>query len=247
MDDRSPIKAGETTRNSARKPSAFRRWIAGGMLGLALCAVLLGGTAFAQSDDGGTDLGQSFIDRLAEKLGMTPDELETTIKETQTEVIDDAVADGRLTEEQSEALKERVESGPGLFRTMPARPAFGMHAFGHLDIGLATIASELGMTTEELRDELAAGATLNDVITEHGSTVEEIVTALVAEAEAELGEAVANGNLTQEQADRILENLPERLTEMIESGLPGGCERWFNDDSDSTDDADGAEETTNQV
>jgi ABC-type transporter Mla subunit MlaD len=129
---------------------------------------------------------------------------------------------------------------------MPGRPAFGMHAFRHLDINLATIASELGMSTDELRDELAAGATLSDVIAAHGSTVDEIVTALVTEAEGELDEAVANGSLTQEQADQILANLPERLTQMIESGMPGGCERWLTEDGDESDNTD-ATETSSQV
>ena len=240
MEDRSSIEDGAMARNSVRKPGGVRRWIAGGMLGIALGAMLLGGTAVAQSDTDGADLGSSFIDRLAEKLGMTPDELETTIKETQEEAINDAVADGRLTEEQGAALKERVDSGNGFFRMMPGR-----RAVRQLDINSGTIASELGMTTDELRDELATGSTLSEVITAHGSTVEEIVTALVAEAEWKLDEAVANGNLTQEQADQMLANLPERLTQMIESGQPGGCERWFNGD-DNADDTD-ATETSNQV
>ncbi|HYI14749.1 MAG TPA: hypothetical protein VEX37_05130 [Thermomicrobiales bacterium] len=247
MEDRSPREAEATTRSTTRTPSAFRRWIAGGMLGLALGAVLLGGTAFAQSDTEGSAPSQSFIDRLAEKLGLAPDELERTIDETQDDMIDDAVTNGRLTEEQGQALKERDAFGPGLFQAMPGRAEFGRHLFGYLDIAVSTIASELGMTTEELRDELTSGSTLSDVITEHGSTVEEIVTALVAEAETELDEAVANGGLTQEQADRMLSNLPERLTQMIEGGLPEDCERGFNDDGDNSDDADGTVTTSNQV
>ncbi len=247
MEDLSPTQPEAAERSSASKPSAVRRWIAGGMLGLALGAVLLGGTALAQSDTEGTDLGESFIDRLAEKLGMTSDELETAIKETEEDVIDDAVANGRLTEEQGEALKERVESGPGLFRMMPAPSGMGRHVLGNLDIGLSTIASELGMTTDELREELATGATLSDIITDHGSTVEEVVTALVAEAETQMDEAVANGSLTQEQADRMLSNMPERLTQMIENGFPDGCERWFNNDDATSDDADGADQTSDQV
>lgn len=250
MNDISTTESEATTPTPKRKPGGFRRWFAGGMLGLALAAVLLGGTAFAQSDDDGTDLGQSFLDRLAGKLGITSDELETAIEETQAEVIDEAVADGRLTEEQGEALKERIESSDGIARLWPGQHGFGMRAFRMLDINLATIASELGMTTDELRAELEAGATLSEVITAHGSTVDAIVTALVADAETELAEAVANGNLTQEQADQILTNLPDRLTQMIESGLPFGCDRWFNDDGDTTDganDADGAEETSSQV
>lgn len=215
-----------------------------------LGAILLGGTAFAQTDTDGADLGQSFIDRLAGKLGMSSDELETTIKETQAEVVDDAVANGRLTEEQGAVLKERIESNDGVVRLLPGPRGLGMHAFRQLDINLATIASELGMTTDELRTELASGSTLSEVITAHGSTVDAVVTALVADAETELAEAVANGNLTQERADQILANLPDRLTRMIESGLPGACDRWFSSDSNGTDgadDTDGAGETSNQV
>jgi polyhydroxyalkanoate synthesis regulator phasin len=231
----------------ARNSRPIRRWFFGGMLGLALGAVLLGGNAFAQTDSAGTDLGQSFLDRLAGKLGVSSDELETAITDSQTEVIDEAVANGRLTEEQGEALKDRVESGEGLFRMMPGRLGVGQHTFRMLDINLATVASELGITTDELRAELADGATLSEVITSHGSTVDAVVTALVADAETELAEAVANGNLTQEQADRVLANLPDRLTQMIENGLPGDCDRWFNGSDDNDDTTDGADETSNQV
>ena len=59
-----------------------------------------------------------------------------------------------------------------------------------------------------------------------------------------MDDAVANGTLTQAQADRILTNLPDRLTRMIENGGPGNCDRWFQNNDDATDDA---EETTSQV
>lgn len=247
MNDRSPTETAATTTTDARKPRAFRRWLTGGMLGLALGAVLLGGTAFAQSDSGETDLGQTFLDRLAEKLGMTPDELETTVQETRDEVIDDAVASGELSEEQGEALKQRIEPNGGFFRMMPGRAEFGRHAFRMLDIDLATIASELGVTTDELQAELETGSTLSEVITAHGSTVDAVVTALVADAETELAEAVANGDLTQEQADQMLANLPDRLTQMIENGMAGDCERWFTDGQESTDGTDDAVVTSSQV
>lgn len=255
MKDRSPVEGvdEETTTTTPRKGGGFRRWLAGGMLGLTLGAVLLGGTAFAQTDTNVTDTDTSFLDRLAGKLGMTTDELQTTIEETRVEAIDDAIAQGGMTEEQGLALKERVQSGDGRFQMMPGRLGLGqrslgmLDSFGVLDIDLGTIASELQMTPEELQAELDSAATLSEVITAQGSTVDAVVTALVADAETKLAEAVANGDLTQDQTDQMLANLPERLTQMIERGLPGDCNRWFNGGSEDNEDSGGANETSSQV
>jgi hypothetical protein len=229
----------------------IRRWLAGGLVGVVLGALLLGGTAFAQTDSNGSDLRQSFIDRLADKLGISSDDLESAITDTQVEMIDEAAADGRLTDQQADTLRERAASGEGLFGM---RPVLGIHRMRALDINLETIASQLGMTTEELRGELQSGTTLSDVITAHGSTVDAVVETLVANAKTELDDAVANGNLTQSQADQILTNLPDRLTQMIENGFPGLCGPWFDNDHDQSQDGtstpestDDADETSSQV
>jgi hypothetical protein len=234
-----------------KKTGGIRRWLAGGLVGVVLGALLLGGTAFAQTDSNGNDLRQSFIDRLADKLGIASDDLESAITDTQVEMIDEAVTEGRLTDRQADVLRERAESGEGLFGM---RPVLGMHPMHALDINLATIASELGITTDELRAELQSGSALSEVITAHGSTIDAVVKALVANAETELNEAVANGNLTQAQADQILTNLPDRLTQMIENGFPGLRGPWFNNDRDQNQDrtatpesSDDADETSNQV
>jgi polyhydroxyalkanoate synthesis regulator phasin len=233
----------EPTRSIGRA----RRWLAGGAVAVALSAVLLGGTAFAQTDDDGESLGEAFIQRLAGKLGLTTGELESAIEETQTEMIDEAVASGRLTEEQGARLKERIVAGDGVvgFGFMQ-RGAHGHH-FLMRCLALDTIAEQLGMTTDALVDELQSGATLSEIITEHGSTVEDVVAALVAEAEEELAEAVANGRLTQAQADEILENLPERLTERIENGPSLRFPSPHPFDGDTTDDTDAEETSSSQV
>lgn len=245
MHDQPPTNVEPTTPESTA-PKTLRRWFAAGMLSLALGALLVSGTAFAQSGTDDPTFNQSFLERLAGKLGISSSDLEATIKETQNDMIDDAVANGRLTEQQGQALKERIASGNGIVRFMPGHHGIARHAFGILDINLDTIAAEIGMTGDELRAELEGGATLTDLITDQGSTVEAVVDGLVADAETNLEEAVANGSLTQDQADRILATLPERLTRMIENGGPGNCERWFqNNDNDNADDD--AEATSSQV
>ena len=232
-----------TEETTARTTGRLRRWFAAGVVGLTLGALLLGGTALAQSDADGDDPDQSFIERLAGKLGLTSDELVATIKETRIEMVDEAVADGRLTESQGEALRERIENADGSFLSGLRDRAVGRYAWGQLDITLDTVAVQLQMSTDELRAELEAGATLEEVIVAQGTTVDAVVAALVADAETTLAVAVADGELTQDQADRILENLPERLTRMIEHGLPRCHHHWSGgDESDA-----GAEEMSSQL
>jgi polyhydroxyalkanoate synthesis regulator phasin len=247
MNDLSPLEPAAPQPEPAEKPARRRPWLAGALLGVALCAVLLGGTAFAQTDSEGTSLGDSFVERLAEKLGLTSDELDAAIEETTNEMIDEAVADGRLSEERADALRERVESGNGFFRMMPESHGFGMHRAGPISFGIESIADTLGITTDELRAELDAGSSLSEIIAAHGSTVDAVVDALMADTEAELTQAVENGDLSQEQADRMLENLPEHLTRMIEGGFPGDCAPWLDRNSPDTEDTNGADETSNQV
>lgn len=220
-----------------------RRWfgIAGGGAALALSAVLLlGGAAFAQTDDtSATNLGQSFVDKLAGKLGLTTEELESSIDEARNEAIDDAVASGQLTKEQGEAMRERAANGPGWFGFGHGRgpSAFGRVSFGSA-LNLDTIAETLGMTTEELQVELEAGSTLSEIITAQGSTVADVVDALMVDVQAELDAAVAAGGLTQEQADERLIETEERLTEAINNDDlkgPWNCPVPGDDSPDNTD------------
>lgn len=197
--------------------------LSGGGLALALCAVLLGGTALADSvddEESGFGLSQRFVERLAGKLGLTSDELTATIKETQVELIDEAAAEGRITEERAEEMKEHITSTEGLMGFGHGRAFMHGRMSVARHISVDTIAVTLDMTVSELRMELAAGATLSEIITARGMTVEQVVDALVAEAEARLDLAVESGRLTQAEADEKLADLPERLTEAIENGLP---------------------------
>jgi predicted DNA-binding protein YlxM (UPF0122 family) len=74
---------------------------------------------------------------------------------------------------------------------------------------LETIAEVLGLTPEDLRTELRDGKTVAEVAEAQGVDTQAIVDAVNAEIEQWVQEAVAEGRLTQEQADRILESLAD--------------------------------------
>ena len=218
----------------------------GAMLALSVM-LIFGGAAFAQTDEAsGTSLGQAFVDKLSEKLGLTSDELESALDEARSETIDDAVASGDLTEEQGEALKERADNGAGWFGFgQGGGPGGFRHAAFGAAIDLDVIAETLGMTTDELQAELEAGATLSEIITAQGSTVAEVVDALMIDVCADLDAAVAEGDITQEQADERLIETEERLTEAINNDEllgPWNCPAPGDDSTDNPD-----EETTEET
>ena len=70
------------------------------------------------------------ITRLAKELGFDRAKVEAAFKAARMAQIDQAVADGRLTKEQGDALKNRIESGGGGFG-----PGFGHGGFGHGGLG----------------------------------------------------------------------------------------------------------------
>jgi polyhydroxyalkanoate synthesis regulator phasin len=172
------------------------------------------------------DESQAVIDDAADQLGVEPSELSEALRQALENRVDEAVESGRLTQEQGRALKERIEAGetPLFFGGFGARGTghFGHFGhFGHLDAA----ASHLGLTEAELREQLADGKTLADVARAESKTVDGLVQALVEAGEAKLDEAVAEGRLTQAQADEIAEGLEERMTDLVNGERP---ERRFD-------------------
>ncbi len=87
----------------------------------------------------------------------------------------------------------------------------GWHGFRFSDAELEAVAKVLGMTPDEVSSALQAGKTLQDLATEKGVAIEDVQAALqavrVAEMRDAIAQAVANGTMTQEKANWLLEGL----------------------------------------
>lgn len=188
-------------------------------IGVAALAVAGGGAAIAATTGSPQEESKAIVEDAAKQLGVDADELGAALKKALANRVDAAVADGRLTKEQGEELKQRIESedfpllGP---RGFGHHHGPGGHGFGHLDAA----ASYLGLTEAELRTQLSEGKSLAEVAKAKGKSVDGLVAALVADEKKELDEAVSSGRLTREQADEMLENAEERLTDMVNGKLP---------------------------
>jgi polyhydroxyalkanoate synthesis regulator phasin len=185
--------------------------------------VTIGAVAYAQdeSESGWPfDFGQRFKDALADILGITVDEYDAAVQQAQGQVVDEALQEGWLTEEQAELLQWRLQQAPEFGHRGMMPKGFGGFDRGMMGGGnsLTSIAAdELGMSLTELLTELQDGKSMADVATDKGVDVQEIVDAYIAQVKESLDEAVADGRITQNQADWQLEQVEERVTDQLNS------------------------------
>jgi hypothetical protein len=198
-------------------------WIKYGLAGLALFVAsaavafgvvgLGGGSALAQIA-GGDSPKERYDELLAQKLGISVTQLQTAQKAAHDQMIDDAVAAGRLTAEQAAKLKS---AEPGKLRGLAFGRMKGAAGVGvAIKNALGAAAEALGMTPQTLWTEIQTGKSLADIAEAKGTDSDELTESIVESIEADLQQAVTNGRLTQAQADRLTEGLEDRIAQMIE-------------------------------
>lgn len=164
---------------------------------------------------------------LANALGITVAELQAAQSAVRTALIEQAVADGLITQEQADQLK----AFPGL---RGRHPLPGLGAGEHL----ALLAEELGISQEALQaalDEvqaakLAALVEAGVITQEQADTIaayhavqgyvdyEALSESVKSFFSAAIEQALADGVITQAQAEQMLQN----LTNLNMRGFPGG-------------------------
>jgi hypothetical protein len=108
---------------------------------------------------------------------------------------------------------EAESDDPGECR--PGRAGFILGA------SLDPAAEALGITEDELHDALRDGQTIAEVASAQGVDVQSVIDAMVAEATTRIDDAMADGDLTEEEATERKADLEERVTDLVNGELPG--------------------------
>jgi hypothetical protein len=90
------------------------------------------------------------------------------------------------------------------------------------------ISELLGLSSDEIAAERQAGKSLVDIAAGKDVSKDELVTALLGPRKAAIAQAVADGKISQERADLMLENMEARITERVSDpavGPRGGAGR----------------------
>jgi hypothetical protein len=122
------------------------------------------------------------------------------------------IADGTLTQEQADKVTEALKNAGPMGHGGGGRGMFGK--------GLDAAATALGMSEDDLRTALHGGQTIAQVAESKGVDVQTVIDALVADVKTHLDSEVASGDITQEQADTRLGEATQRITDMVNNGMP---------------------------
>lgn len=189
-----------------------KTWIAG----LAAGLLTGGGVALVATLPGGAGASPTVIEQTDDTTA-TADSTDSAVDHDRGQWVADALAplveDGTITQAQADAVIAALED---------AKPDFGGRGPGGPMVGeaLDAVAEELGLTADEIRTALQDGQSLADLAAANGSSAQAVVDILVAEAQTHLDEHVADGDITQEEADTRLADVTERITAMVNGEMP---------------------------
>lgn len=190
------------------------------------------GTTITLTDQQG--LADDFLSQLAANLGIDVQKLKDAIKQTSLDQLDRAVADGKISKEMADKIRQGVEQGSifglGPFgKTQGGGPNVpGGHGgfdpgFGLKELGASvdSLAKFLGISTDQLKTELQ-GKSLAEVAQAHGKSRDDLKQFLIGEATTRLDKAVADGKLPKEVAEKIKAGLSAQIDHLIDAKLPNG-------------------------
>ncbi|MCL6477689.1 MAG: Fis family transcriptional regulator [Peptococcaceae bacterium] len=158
----------------------MKKWRLGAiLLAVVVFAGALTGMAFANSDQNQTDkpdftaVYQSFISKFAANLGVSEDQVKEALNATKKQMLEEAVEQGRLTQEQADKMLSN--EGFGFFGFGPGRGHFfgGPGGPGGRGGRPEDVAKILGITVDELKTQLDAGKRIEDIVTGHGMTMDQ--------------------------------------------------------------------------
>jgi polyhydroxyalkanoate synthesis regulator phasin len=196
--------------------------------GAALIAVAAGGGAIAATKLTGPKAEQqAIINDAASQLGVSPQKLTDALQQALKNRVDQAVKDGKLTKDQADALKKRIDAGdtplflaPPLGHRFGGRgfggPGFGGPGFAHPHpAGLEAAATYLGMTQAQLREALGNGKTLAQIAKDKNKAVDGLVDAMTTEAAKRIDAAATAGKITKDQAADMKAHLKDAVTDVV--------------------------------
>ncbi len=182
---------------------------------------------------------RAVLDKVADVLQLTGEELREALASGRT-VAELAEEENVPLDNVTDAVMADVEARLEQFFVEGVPQRSGFPAYRARALALDVVAEMLGMDEAAVREALVDGESVAALAETAGVPLDDVVDALLAEAEERLAQAVADGRLTQDEAAAHLEQLEERLRERIETplqeyrpGLPmrgGGRRRGFEGD-----------------
>jgi ribosomal protein S20 len=156
----------------------------------------------------------AFRAAFAAALGVAESALTPAAKTAAKQVVDSALAAGRITATQADRIKARIDeqAGDGC-GILSGRAAAAAGALGVVRDGIDAAAAALKLSRAQLVAKVRAGQTLQSIASDAGVPYETVTAAVIAAVKQDLDAAVAKGTIRQVRADRVLGRLQQNLAE----------------------------------
>jgi len=210
--------------------------------GAVLVVAAFAGGAYAATQNSGANTRQAFLNDVAKRLHVSPQQLSSALNGAYLDQLQAEVKAGRLSQAQANALKQRLSGSaavpfgllgpgprafhlfPGVPRPLPGAPGGlpGPGRFGGLGLfgAVAGAASYLGLTNQQLVQQLSSGKSLAQIATSKGKSVSGLEQAITAAVKTRLDKLAAAKLITAAQEQRILKRVNARVSAQVnEKGL----------------------------
>lgn len=180
----------------------------------------------------------AYLNALAGRLGLSVDQLKAAMQQSHIDLINQAVTEGKLTQEQADRRIQAIQSGqfpgpmgpggPGMRGQGQRGPGMrgqgpgqgqrgpGMPGGPRQGTGGQEVAAILGMTPQELRTEMQSGKSLAQVAEAKGVSRDTLKAKLLELHKTRVDAAVAAGKLTAEQAQQLTERATANIDRMLD-------------------------------
>ncbi|RNB89860.1 hypothetical protein EDM56_11930 [Brevibacillus fluminis] len=169
--------------------------------------------------------GKTIAD-IAKEQGVAEDAVVSLLVSQEEAQLKKQVEDGKLTQDQADKMKEnasdRVKS---MIENKMDRGGMGRGGFGMMSFQNNTeLLSLLKLDETKLQDALKAGKTIADIAKDQGVSEDDVIKLLVEQRKEQLKKEVTDGKMTQEQSDKMSEQLEISVKNMVEGkmGQRGG-------------------------
>ncbi len=147
-----------------------------------------------------------FISHLAANLGVSQSKLRSALQKSAGQTIDDAVAAGRLTQQQAARIKQRIDSGTVCsFGGLGQGRRFGRPAGLVMEAVVKAAAETLNLTPQQLAADVRQGQTLSSLA--HGMTEDQFRKALLGHLKTDLDALVKQGKLSSAMESALLQRM----------------------------------------
>jgi hypothetical protein len=159
--------------------------------------------------------------QIAAAQGKSVDGLIDALVAAGTAEIDKKLADGTISQAQHDWIVAHLRDRVTAFVNGTGGIGFGGAPVNVAGTMADVAASYLGLTTDELMEQVKSGKTLAQIAGAQGKSVDGLIDALVAAATAEIDKKLADGTISQAQHDRIVSQLRDRITAFVNGAAPG--------------------------